>query len=104
MDPQLFLDTAVCNVTSVPVMGAAFKPTADLMQALSKITADIFVDAGAQNVNNYFTFLRYFSSISQVFLRYYSGFLMYLSCVSQVFLMYFSGISQVFLMYFPGMP
>ena len=29
------------------------------MKALSKIIAEIFVDAGAQNVNNYFTFLRF---------------------------------------------
>ena len=59
INPQIYIDTAVCNVNSVPVIGVEFKPTDDLMQALSKIAVDIFVDAGAQNVNNYFTFLRF---------------------------------------------
>ena len=52
INPQIYIDTAVCNVNSVPVIGVEFKPTDDLMQALSKIAVDIFVDAGAQNVNN----------------------------------------------------
>jgi len=58
VDPQIYLDTAVCNVTSGPLMSITFKPTDDLMLAVSKIAMDIFIDAGAQNVNNYFTFLR----------------------------------------------
>lgn len=59
VDPQVYLDTAVCNVNSQVVIGVEFKPTDDLMVALSKISMDIFLDAGPQNVNNYFTFLRY---------------------------------------------
>ena len=39
-------------------MGVKFTPSDDLMIAVSKIAMDIFIDAGAQNVNNYFTFLR----------------------------------------------
>ena len=62
INPQIYIDTAVCNVNSVPVIGVEFKPTDDLMKALSKIIAEIFVDAGAQNVNNYFTFLRFVCS------------------------------------------
>ena len=59
MNPRLFLDTACFNVYCLPICGVEFKPTDDLMKALSKIIAEIFVDAGAQNVNIYFTFLRF---------------------------------------------
>jgi hypothetical protein len=59
INPQIYLDTAVCNTNSSVVIGVEFKPTDDLMVAISKIAMDIFLDAGAQNVNNYFTFLRY---------------------------------------------
>ncbi|XP_067941888.1 cytochrome P450 2C20-like isoform X2 [Watersipora subatra] len=59
VDPHVYLNTAVCNVNTEPVMGLTFAPTDDLMVAVSKIAMEIFIDAGAQNVNNYFTFLRH---------------------------------------------
>lgn len=58
VDPQIYVDTAVSNVNTEPIIGVKLKPSDDLMAALSRICMEIFIDAGAQNVNNYLPFLK----------------------------------------------